>query len=358
MSTVTTLPTIDDLLGPAGDRYFGAGYRRTVHRLTDLRIEPRPGGGGDVSATAKVEYPPGWSCKSGATAAQPHLSSVDGLLFAVELAEAFLTHTLGLDGQARRLSWLRLADLRAGSAPLGDLGRFRVTASASPTGVADGGPALPGGLPAAITAFDCAIGSMRVRCELVHPAGASTAAPGSYPEVSQLLGDGGTRYHAGGFRRWAQRVDQVEFDQTHRWARADLQVLPDLRVLPQTPTAAPTGLGAAYAPTGSMIDYLVALAQVSQVLLYRVDGIERGQSNTLWMRRITIAAATPRLPTATAVSLQVTKCRLVVLGGQTWRLMDITSDPPGLRGSASFAHALPPAGADPDQHHSRTPDAT
>lgn len=59
----TTRTGIETILGPAGTRYFGQGFQRVTHEITNVVIESDRFTG-TVSATAHVEYPLAWSTKT------------------------------------------------------------------------------------------------------------------------------------------------------------------------------------------------------------------------------------------------------------------------------------------------------
>ena len=88
-------PNIEDSLGPAATRFFGRGFRRVGVTLAGLAVEPAPAGG-RIEATAQVSYPSGWSVRDAREAPRPHLSTIDALTIAVQVAEAYLAHTFSL----------------------------------------------------------------------------------------------------------------------------------------------------------------------------------------------------------------------------------------------------------------------
>jgi Pseudomonas avirulence D protein (AvrD) len=183
-----------------------------------------------------------------------------------------------------------------------------------------------------------AVGAMMVQVELTHALSPGAAAIGEYARIEDLLGDGDRRYYGNGYKQRSQIVRDVEVDEENRWARADVRV-----ALDDSGDEAANGLDAHHQPTASMIDFLTPLAQLGQILLYRTDRLDRGSSNTLWLRRVVMTASTPRLPMHADVLLQVSKNRVVDLDGRAWRIMDATDDVPGLQTWFSCAHELPTA---------------
>ena len=93
----------------------------------------------------------------------------------------------------------------------------------------------------------------------------------------------------------------------------------------------------------SYLDAIVVIAQITQALLYRTDGLDRSATNTLWMRRITINSPTPYQPIATpfVATVRAERSRVLEWNSARWRTTDLTGQILGINGGFSVAHALP-----------------
>ena len=315
--------SIDDHLGPAQGRFFGHGFKRVAHSVRDVQVRR-----GAITATAGLGYPDDWSRKSSGSL-RPHLSSVDALVLAVQLAEAHLTHTRRLDVEQRRRIWLRSFDMRGGRVPQEDLAALPIQA-------------MQLGTRGDVSTYSCLIGTLGVTCEIEHGAGRARAAAAgaptraAYDTLDSLLGAAEDRYYGAGFRHRAQRI-------------ADVRVAPDGEAIAATVAVADPdgalddGLGGAYGPAPSMLDGLVCLAQLAQVLAYRLDEIERGQSHTLWMRRLAQSCPAPprRAAGPVAATLALQRSRVLAFGDGRWRTLDVAGELHGIRVRSSIAHQLP-----------------
>jgi Pseudomonas avirulence D protein (AvrD) len=330
--TSVSVDTIDDLLGPARDRFFGSGYRKVDHRLRDVEIETRADESARVSASATVGYPIDWARKDAAVVHAPHVSSIDALVLGVSLCEAYLAHRYGLDHAQRARMWLRRVDIRAGSRPQENLAGFTVNARLKATGPVEGGRRR-----IRISVFECVIGTMKVRCAVMHEVTDRAPADGSYRDVDDLLGPADNRYFGGGYRNNQYDVRDVKLDTANTYAEAAVRSSPGDK---PEPTG---GLEGAYQPAVSMIDSIVLTAQLAEVILYRTDGLQRGQSDTMWLRSISMESPDPRRPAAGRFSgaLAVTKNRTVELGGSRWRILDTVAYCHGIEQTGSVAHRLP-----------------
>jgi len=146
--------------------------------------------------------------------------------------------------------------------------------------------------------------------------------PGAYPDPAALPGHWNTAAFGASHRNRTQILSDVDVDERRLRADAALTI----------------GPGAAEA---TMIDLFVAALQLGQVLLYRLDGLERAASNTLWMRRTVIEPTNDR--TGRFTTALENERRLENAAG-TWRSADVVAAHSGLALRCSVAHLLPVRG--------------
>jgi len=331
-ATQLTYRSIDEYLGPADNRFFGCGFRRSEHQVTELVTTPADAAEPGARATVTVEYPRDWSKKTADTDLPPHLSSIDILLLGAQLAEAHLTHAYGLDRAMRSRMWLRKVTLRASTTPQEDLTGMPALATLRKTSaVADDSGRF-------VSVYDCTVGVMRTRCEIEHEIGRRSSTERSGPSLEDLLGPPASRYFGGGFRLRSQSIRDVSVDMSS--LQADAQVL---IASTREGHAAPEGIEGAYQPSASMIDCFVVALQMAQVLMYELDGVARRDSNTLWMLQTVLEADKPDRPFAgpLAAHTAIAGKHLLKLRGGTWRNVDIKGGCAGIALRASLAHELP-----------------
>lgn len=329
--------SIDDYLGPSSSRFFASGFRRAEYEVSDIAVRagsPAAPQGQDAGTSARVaiSYPSDWSTKAARTDLRPHLSTIDLLVLSAQLSEAHLMRAFSLDGRSRAMAWLRKVSLRAGQLPqenLRDMAGSAVLASTKP---------VPGSDRLHASVYDCAVGVMRARLEIVHPVGAPVSGGWVYQSLEQALGPSPARYYGDGFKTRRQVITDVAVDLERLVASAVVDVSP---VTDGPPPAA--GVEGRFQPTFSMVDAFVSSLQLGQVLLYELDSVPREQSNTLWMVRTSLESETPHRPYVGGVPARtaITRKHLVPLRGGTWRNVDFTSTCGGVTMRASFAHEIP-----------------
>ncbi|GHE44553.1 AvrD family protein [Streptomyces capitiformicae] len=331
------VPAIDDHLGPGEHRYFGGGFRRVRHRLEAIRVSSRAEST-EATARASVSYPADWSAK-GTGELVPHLSSIDALALGAQLAEILLGHAYGLDAGTRSRMWLRGVRLRAGVHPQEDLDRLAVHGVVRPAEsahVTDGLRASP---------IRARIGSMEVWCEVQHEVAGGYRpdhAEARHPSAEDVLGEPYRRYFAELFRHRGQRVTDLTVDREAGRVDATVHITP----APGESRLRPTGLESAYLPSASMIDAITVMGQLAQVLLYELDGIDRGDSDTLWLRQAVLSTPMPLrgLDRAFPVHARIEDTRLLSIADDTWRVCDLGYAFHGITGGFSVAHRLPGRG--------------
>ena len=342
-------PSIDDCLGPAGQRFFGSGYRRVGYTMRGGVLRSTSSGV-RLTATAHVGHPRDWSVKGGGRPQRPHLTTLDAIVLATRAGELCAARAHGLDRAQRNRTRLRRIDVKAAPAPveagLEDVAvDIRLLASAPPvSGRPEPGAAVPAGT--LLSTVDGRVAGMRVRIVLEHDAG---DLPGTHRAGWLPMPDGVPAHRRpGAFGRgyaggW-QSIRHVILDLADASARA--QVCLGTGAAPPAPPAS-AGRSASSRPPSAIDSFVVAL-QLGQALLYEIDEIPRAESDTLWMRHTTIidevaaATASPAAPGEPVVATaRLCDPVLVTSRDATWRTATIDADLAGIRTRCAVAHRLP-----------------
>jgi hypothetical protein len=206
-----------------------------------------------------LSYPSDWFTKAERTDLRPHLSTIDLLVLSAQLSEIHLAHAYTLDNRLRRISWLRKVSLRAGPAPQEEL--LGMPSSAVPVSTEP----VPGSDRLHASVYDCAVGVMRARIEIVHPVAGAVSGQWTYPSMEQALGPAPSRYYGDGFKSRRQVITDVAVDLDQLVASAQVGVEPAGEI------AVPVdGIEGRFQPTFTMVDAFVTSLQLGQVLLYEL----------------------------------------------------------------------------------------
>ncbi|MCC8929101.1 AvrD family protein [Rhodococcus sp. I2R] len=324
MGAVAYTIELNEYLGPRETRFFGEGYKRARHDL-DVLAHQRD----SLEGIASVSYPDDWS-KKGDASQRAHLSTVDVLLFGVQVAELILVGRYGLTETGRRQSWVRSASIAGGASPVEDsLSALAVAGLLRST--AGFGSAM---VSSVVTVK---IASLNVKVEIVHPPTSTNALEPDLAATRGLLAESRDQLYRDGYKRNEVNVETVLVEPGGTQGSGALSIGPSAGA-----ARAPfTGLEGQFGAVPSFIDAFVAALQAGQVLLYELDGIKRAESNTLWMRRTRISAPGPlRQASKAAFRVELSQPRVVVYGGSNWRAATIKAEVDQISVACSVTHRV------------------
>ncbi|WP_026122737.1 AvrD family protein [Nocardiopsis halotolerans] len=316
MTSKLLLNSIDDYLGPAGERFFGAGYRRSVYSFSTPVVTDE-----GFRATVDVNYPADWSKKDVGDDLTPHLSTIDVMVIGARCAETLLERKFGLSEDDIGAAWIRKVVIRAGTSPQEDLVGVPLTATVSKSTPQDDEKRV-------VSTFDTRVGPMLARVQVEHPAGTE-----SDVDDWSTLGGRADRYWGTGFRQEDQLIENVDVDLNVLRCRADVK-------LQKVDHAA--GLGSRQPSRVTVVDGFVTLLQLAQVLLYELDGLDRSSSDTLWMQQVVLrqgdSSSTAR--DTGAVSLVISDHQLLDMPDGQWRNAELRGEAGTVAMTAAFAHRV------------------
>ncbi|GAB3615784.1 AvrD family protein [Okibacterium endophyticum] len=311
--------SLDDALGPARDRYFGRGYHRISHEITDAVLHTE-GAHVRFRARGAVSYPEAWSSKADRQLA-PHLSTIDMIVLSASLAELSVAHQNGLNAADRRRSWISSIELRAGTKPHLDLGDIPLAGTSTRTS-------------RTISDVHVTVGAAKATIVVHHEGGSGDRRDAEYKNVTDALAPAEQRIYGSAYKRSTISSASIRVDLN------ELTLHTSHRVEPAHVSA---DAESAYGRSVSYLDALVTTAQLGQVLMYTIDDIARADSNTFWLRKITLSATGPdRVPRGRISSaLRTTKTTLLERGSSRWRASELAVEFGGVHATASVAHEIP-----------------
>lgn len=293
--------SLEALLGPVEDRYFGAGYRT-------VRYELRPG----AERTAEVVYPPGWSVDGDGNSRPAHLSSVDAAVLTMLAVEQDAAGAA--DALIDRTRVASIA-LRAGARPWDALDAVPIRYEV------EGTPERP--------VVRARIGNIRVDVTLV-------VEPDPAPRVHAPTRDAhAPTVHGGLFRATRTRSTVTDLDLTAGTLCGRHESRND------GPTVAGRGLDATAWPTLTVIDHIVTMGQLTQALVYASAGTTRGDAGQLWMRtmHVDVERARTALPAAFDTTTRIVRDTVLARGGR--RVHDVaveSASTAGVRARSTLAY--------------------
>jgi hypothetical protein len=289
----------EPLLGPAAQRYFGAGYRQTSIELAEVELAHPGSGSTVVRATAHLQH---WHRIGVPRIA--HVGTVDAIRIAATVAS--------------------VAVIAAGAAPAGrecDLLSIGVRAGPAPDpgagGVAVEARLLGGDGPAGGHRVVCTVGALAVEVVVAGRDASRLPRREAGPvALDELLGPREGRYFAEGFRELSLSTSGLSLAGGRTRCAFDVE----------PPGASP-----------GVIECLVVTSQLAQVALYEAAGVRREATGNLWMRRCAFTAA-PGERFDGVAEVRVTRFVRFQRGGVDQVSAAVAVEAfPGWRGTASLA---------------------
>lgn len=336
---------IEEIIGVKNSRFFGNGFSKVENQIIDIHInsahidQPIIINGkeckikgdieGYVNAKGKLLYPEGWSKKSD-TELKPHLSTIDALNLSVQLNEIFLLNKYNLGQEDRKKMWLKKYSISAGNAPYEDLKCFDICTFFKGT---DTSKAT---FYQYVSVFESHIGALKVYCEIEHPINEIALVKANhYDNVNDILGDSYKRYYGNGYRYTEYDIKNIKINTENETIENLINVT----------RANPTNYGfeGAYRPTSlSMIDSIILCGQISQALLYSIDKVDRSETGTLWMRKVTMESMSPfQACEEFLATTRIENGKIIKMKGRPWRKAEIHSFLDGINCEYSLAYELP-----------------
>ncbi|MDF1782152.1 MAG: AvrD family protein [Alcanivoracaceae bacterium] len=323
---------IDEFLGPSDSRYFGSGYRRIRHDIRDIDMDCETG---KFDATIGIEYPQDWSKKGARGDLRPHLSTVDILVTAIQLCDAFLLCRFGFNVEQERQLWLHHIGIKSARTAHEDLNNIPVQGRyVSCTPSASNGASH-------LSTFDVRIAGFSVDVTVAHPLSESRFPFGPrvvLKHLDELLGRSRRSLYGHHYKSLTHNIYDINFPRDEALC-ARVEILEDSGYAPTV------GVGSGFSGYASAVDMMITGAQLAQTLMYRLDNLSRKNSHNLWMRAFSISMPHP-VPRLAPLDLDVgvTKTRICSMAGAPWRTAEMTSSCSQIENftmSAVIAHQLP-----------------
>ena len=315
-----TFDNIDDFLGEKSTRFFSNGYKRAIRAIQNIVITSS-----GAEATCQVYMPADWSVK-GVSRQIAHLSSVDAVLIALQLSEAYCVDTYALTSSMRQKITIASFSVKAGEEPLEELENFKSTTTLS---------SVKGDL----LSFVCRVGSMTLDLTLQLPFAYNNSAEylkeeRRYESISNILGEPTGNFYGTGFSDVTHHIKNVEIDLEASVVTANIDGVFPSRKFYQ-------GIETERDDSASSIDAMVILSQLIQCYLYLLDGISRANSSTLWMRAMTFSAIDSTSNDASFASITVERSERILVEDVPWRCVNVRGQLGGMAIFYSLGHALP-----------------
>ena len=301
---------IDEILGLGNKRYFGAGYKQVKHDLCNIHIDPQSN---SFSAEISIYYPSNWSNKETAKELKPHLSTIDAYIISSQLVEAYINYCQLLSGSEVKNSWIRKLSIKAGKSSVNDLKNIPLEGQYKNT--------IPSinSLNGNISTFSIFLAGFSISLELDHSPmkEINNLSTGYFYSIDDIIDFRKTSYYGGQYKNLRHEI--MINESNSELLRADIGIIKEPAYL------AHDNLGSKYALYYNPLDILISCAQLCQVLMYKIDNLDRSNTKNLWMRSITVNCPKPLLKEGTLpITVRIDKSRKFNKAGSEWRTAELS----------------------------------
>ncbi len=303
---------IDEVLGSSKTRYFGNGYKHVSHEIRNVNVDPSIN---QITAEISIGYPTDWSKKETSKELKPHLSTIDAYVISCQMVEAFIVHSQMLNANERKQSWVRKLAIKAGKSPVNDLNNV------SFKGVYEGTHAEINSLNKEISTFHLQLAGFGIELELDHGPtnGVVNLEKGRFGNIEELIQAKATSYYGGQYKNINHQI--VINEVSARLLRSDLVINKEISY------QANDNLSALHSDYFNPLDILISCAQLCQVLMYKIDNLDRTNTKNLWMRSIIVYCPKPILKEGNLpMTIRVEKSKLLEKGSAEWRFAELSAD--------------------------------
>lgn len=296
----------DEILGDYETRYFGAGHKRTNYRLRGNEF---------VESKAEVYQTAGWSEKDGCQM-KPHLSTIDGVILAVMYVEKYMQERCSqiiLNNM-----FLYSFEIKAGAAPVEDL--TDITLNMKKEEVLENEMHFE----IAVEGMNIRLHFKRVKVQLSNIVFCTKEKDVEKPH-----------YFSEHLKNVKYNIGDICFDESMIACIVSREEKKEVYY---------DGIGCLLSNSMSILEWLIIFSQMGQLLAYKIDLINRQESETLWMKNVAAEMDFPVLyEESMAVSGGVVKSSMLNIREKMWRVFEMsgTAYNGNIRFKGKIAHILP-----------------
>ena len=310
---------IDLSLGERQRRYLGSGYKKVGYKITDIKFNiPEK----TVAATASVFYPEDWSQKSGEARKDFHLSTIDILLLSCRIGEVILSCGWGLSAQELQSSRVLRVEMDLGREPTTQLQDLRFAVKYCGSTCRENIPHL------SISKFEVRIGKAIANIQIEHPASKnsdpfSALSDKMLPLALNIANDTNGKYYGDGYQTREIEHTDLLVNKKENAISCFLRIREENK---KSGTAAPQrefrGMGGAMPEAVEVLDLMLSSAQLSQIMIYSFDNIERDKTRNLWMTSFSVYCndCMSGIGSLLPATLKVKNSKLVSIKGKQFRI--------------------------------------
>ncbi|MFW5850922.1 MAG: AvrD family protein [Bacteroidota bacterium] len=257
--------TVDSFLGESKTRYFSSGYKLIKYQFEDVLLH-----NDELIGILHVEWPKIWAQKKHESIA-PHLGSLELFVIAAHLVELYLKGIDNLTDSEIENAWVSFIKINSGVQAISEIKAEECGCKKISECIIDDKTIQ--------SSFSVKIVSTLVQITICHRKN-SVPAYMSVNALQLLVKNFYSSFFSIGYKVPVCSIKNVYVNTTERKAQAEIDIC-NHELLSEF-----TGIGRAFQPFFNFTDGILVVGQVTQTLLYNLDGLTRDNTSNLWMRCI------------------------------------------------------------------------
>lgn len=266
--------TIDSFLGDSKARYFSSGYKSIKYVFEDILLQDDK-----VIGILQVHWPQKWAQKN-KEVLTPHLGSLELFVIAAHLVELYLQGIDNMSENDIENSWIEVIKINSGIQAISHAHAEECECVKNSSVFIDNDVAQ--------SHFSIKIVSTQINITIRHKIHAANSCL-SVKRIKLLSQDFSTSFFSFGYKIPICNIHNIHLSIESRRAEAQITIL-NQELLHEF-----KGMGRAYQPFFNISDGILVVGQLTQTLLYNLDGLTRDNTSNLWMRYIESHYNTPIL---------------------------------------------------------------
>ncbi len=301
---------VDKILGEYETRYFGKGHKKTRYYMDEITSDNFL-----FISNAKIDYQGLWSEKSGVQLT-PHLSTIDAMILSILCTEKYFISKYE-DLNIEKLFLTRF-EIKAGSKPIENTEEIKV--------ISDNVHICNDCFK-----FKYKINGMAVYLEFIDLSKFNIDLESNYVEKHDFET---INYFSNHLKNVIHDIINIECNESEIQCNVIKYEIDKPRYF---------GLSSELSNYDSALEWIVIASQITQVLSYYYDKLERKNSNNLWMRHIQGEFYTPfSLSETEVVTGKIDKSKIASFDNKTWRTFELSGGIPNkVMFKGKVSHILP-----------------
>ena len=300
----------NDFLGASENRYFSNGYKQVHYSCTQSVIDKS-----QLNGVLKIGINNSCMCSIN------HLGAIEYTAIACNVCEQLLKKEYNLTDEEIVVSWIRSCFLKI-KEPVSIQESEQVDIDAKIVGFSQSVLSING----YVSKLEIRIGSAVVKMEIDHPVNLWIKFLSTTPKKKNI-----SNLYIDGYKQRIHQITDIHLHSERKECDASVEIIEENK--------SHLGIGAKYKTT-LLCDIINVSGQLSQILLYTLEGIARKDANNMWLREFSINYPRPEKSLNYPVKITFNRFDKIKIHHEDWRSVYLTSQLGNIQADFKITHKI------------------